>query len=56
MGIVSAFSNKLGKSSQMKIYNFLQMRSRITSSHIILYHLTLNGKKEHQMKKKLNNY
>ena len=42
MGILSVFSNKVGKIVNENVSNFLQRVSRITCSHIIFYHLTLN--------------
>ena len=41
-GILSAFSNKMGKKSNENAPKFLQRVSRITCSNIILHNLTLN--------------
>ena len=56
LGILSVFSNKLGKKSNEFVFNFLQRVSRITCSHIIFNHLTLNWKKGHPDERKFNKY
>ena len=45
-----------GNSKIVEFSNFPQRVSRITWSHIFLYHLTQHWKKEHPSERKLNNY
>ena len=58
LGISSAFNITVNweKMSNETVSNYVQRMSRVACSHIILYHMTMNCKKEHLGERKLNNY